>query len=530
MSGRTTRLRTVVLATLCVLSLLAAPTTAVATPENPFDGDSTDGTSSEGGLGDALDGSDDTSSSDGGGAGDATSADGDDATSDTDSDDGTSSDDGADGDDDSATLPGAEDDSLLRSTLATSVNTTVGTATDTVAATTDAGDRPDWSSLDDRADGSGTDGTTATDPTGASALSDTGASPALGTDWSEVSLSESTERRTDGTQTLSGALSGAVSGATDGVVTGLTAVVDAESVAVTTTGSVPAGTDGAAPPVDVDAPSAGPAEAPAETPVRSALVPADGLVDTGAGLGAAGSGTPLPADSSPVTGFAVGLGGVAALAAVRQGLFATAGTGAVTTVSTVAASVAPALPGRSTALERLVRMLTAFRYSRYDDSDPLEHEARADVFDVVQETPGTYLSEVAERADLPLSTVRHHVRVLEREELLMGAKVRGKRRFYPAYSSDIELAAALNDDATAVVLDALSRLGGASVSELADELERHPSTVTHHLQRLEEDGLVVREREGRAVVNRLSAQTRAALDPETEATATAEASGVVASD
>jgi DNA-binding MarR family transcriptional regulator len=96
------------------------------------------------------------------------------------------------------------------------------------------------------------------------------------------------------------------------------------------------------------------------------------------------------------------------------------------------------------------------------------------------------------------------------------------------------VAAALNDYATAVVLDALSRLGGSSVSELADELERHPSTVTHHLQRLEEDGLVVREREGRAVVTRLSAQTRAALEPEpeteAEATTTTEASGVVASD
>jgi predicted transcriptional regulator len=175
-------------------------------------------------------------------------------------------------------------------------------------------------------------------------------------------------------------------------------------------------------------------------------------------------------------------------------------------------------------------MLTAFRYSRYDDSDPLEHDARADVFEVVEETPGAYLSEVAEQADLPLSTARHHVRVLEREELLTGAKVRGKRRFYPAYTGDIELAAAMNDESTAVVLDALSRLGGASVSELADELGRDPSTVTHHLQRLEEDDIVVREREGRAVINRLSAEARTALDPETEAPARAEASGVVASD
>jgi predicted transcriptional regulator len=136
---------------------------------------------------------------------------------------------------------------------------------------------------------------------------------------------------------------------------------------------------------------------------------------------------------------------------------------------------------------------------------------------------------VAERADLPLSTARHHVRVLEREELLTGAKVRGKRRFCPTHSADIELAAALNDESTAVVLNALSRLGGSSVSELADELGRDPSTVTHHLQRLEEDDIVVRQREGRAVINRLSAEAQTVLEPETEAVG-AEAPGAGAGD
>jgi DNA-binding transcriptional ArsR family regulator len=61
----------------------------------------------------------------------------------------------------------------------------------------------------------------------------------------------------------------------------------------------------------------------------------------------------------------------------------------------------------------------------------------------------------------------------------------------------------------AVVVDTPSRLGGASVSELADELGRDPSTVTHHLQRLDADDMVVREREGRAVINCLSVEARA---------------------
>jgi DNA-binding transcriptional ArsR family regulator len=54
------------------------------------------------------------------------------------------------------------------------------------------------------------------------------------------------------------------------------------------------------------------------------------------------------------------------------------------------------------------------------------------------------------------------------------------------------------------LLDALADLGTAHVGLLAEELDRDPSTVSHHLQRLADDELVVRERDGRAVVNRLA--------------------------
>ena len=76
------------------------------------------------------------------------------------------------------------------------------------------------------------------------------------------------------------------------------------------------------------------------------------------------------------------------------------------------------------------------------------------------------------------------------------------------------MAAALNDDSTASIIDAIARLGSASVSDLAGELGRDPSTITHHLKRLEEDDIITREREGRAVMNKLSAEARTALEPE----------------
>ena len=222
-------------------------------------------------------------------------------------------------------------------------------------------------------------------------------------------------------------------------------------------------------------------------------------------------GSPAPSDPG---GAVVGFGAVATAAALRG---------------------RPVVPGGRAAsggwlsalLERVRPFVLPLRYSRYDDSDPLEHDARERVYEIVNETPGSYLSAVSQEADLPLSTTRHHIKVLEREDLVTGAKIHGKRRFYPAYAEGVELAAALNDDSTATIIQAIARIGAASVSDLADELGRDPSTVSHHLQRLEADGIVTRERDGRAVVNRLSAEARTALEPESTPEA-GEASELVA--
>lgn len=254
----------------------------------------------------------------------------------------------------------------------------------------------------------------------------------------------------------------------------------------------------------------------AQTPGTLSAVSA-GKVSTGVFLGAGpilGGGVRLP---GPVQ-LAVGFGGMlvtATVPAVRSGVTAGGLANVAGNVATLLVALTPGLAqsgGHRTPFRRFVRMVSPLRYSRHDDSDPLDHETRTRVFETIEATPGAYLSEVAHRADLPLSTTRHHVRVLEREDLLGAAKVRGKRRFYPANTTGIELAAALNDDATAALLDVVARLGAASVSTLADELGLDPSTVSHHLQRLEQDDIIVRERDGRTVMNRLGPEARSALE------------------
>lgn len=150
-------------------------------------------------------------------------------------------------------------------------------------------------------------------------------------------------------------------------------------------------------------------------------------------------------------------------------------------------------------------------YSQFSDSDPLDHEGRQELYGAVAESPGTYVAEVAATTGLSVSTARYHLRILEREHLIRTEKVRGKRRLYQGRTGESEVAAALNDGATAAVVEAVDRHEPASVSELAEVLDRARSTVTYHVQRLDEAGVLSRERDGGSVRVELTSAARAAV-------------------
>ena len=151
-----------------------------------------------------------------------------------------------------------------------------------------------------------------------------------------------------------------------------------------------------------------------------------------------------------------------------------------------------------------------------DDTDLLENPHRRAIYETIRADPGRCLTVVSEESDVALSTARHHLRVLEEEGLIRSTLVRGKRRYVPVGDHDVELQAALDDSATRAVLETLAAIGPATNGRIADELDRDPSTVSHHLSALEDDGLVVRERDGRSVVNELHSTVEAVLrvDPQ----------------
>lgn len=136
------------------------------------------------------------------------------------------------------------------------------------------------------------------------------------------------------------------------------------------------------------------------------------------------------------------------------------------------------------------------------EGSPLDNDNRRRVYEQVAETPGAHIADIVEATDIPRSTVRYHLRVLEDASLIAGDTVHGNHRYAPV-SVDLRMAAAVRDEPTWSVADAVARFEPVSLTGLAEELDRAPSTVSHHVDRLVDAGLLERERDGTRVRIRL---------------------------
>ncbi|EJN60843.1 winged helix-turn-helix transcriptional regulator [Halogranum rubrum] len=149
-------------------------------------------------------------------------------------------------------------------------------------------------------------------------------------------------------------------------------------------------------------------------------------------------------------------------------------------------------------------LLVAAGYQRRSTSSTLENETRSELYETVRESPGSYLSELATELDVSVSTVRYHARILKNNRIVAVAETAGKHRLYPVGGTDPVLLAALDEKSTARILHAVERLGPVTVSSLATDLDLADSTVSYHLNRLHDAGLVTRERVGRTVLTELT--------------------------
>ena len=137
-----------------------------------------------------------------------------------------------------------------------------------------------------------------------------------------------------------------------------------------------------------------------------------------------------------------------------------------------------------------------------DDSedDVLELETRKEIFEYVQTNPGVHFSKLKRDLEMETGLVQHHLGTLEEYDVLTSEEHQGKRRLFVAEELAEEERAILSSlryETTRHILLLLLEETTARNRAIAEELGVSPATVSWHVSRLVENGIVSEVRDGR---------------------------------
>lgn len=162
-------------------------------------------------------------------------------------------------------------------------------------------------------------------------------------------------------------------------------------------------------------------------------------------------------------------------------------------------------------------------YSRLAKSDLLDNAHRDRVYKLIQEAPGKGVSEIAKETGLGWGTTVYHLDRLERAGFVAAERGGLHKCYYPVGTlakEDRKGMGALKADMTRSIAAFLVQRPGATQSELCAALGLSPSAASKQVTKLEEAGLVRREREWKTVRLLPAASLPALLGTETVPVAT----------
>ena len=137
---------------------------------------------------------------------------------------------------------------------------------------------------------------------------------------------------------------------------------------------------------------------------------------------------------------------------------------------------------------------------RMGRSNALANLNRERLYDFIKSCPGTCFSEIIKKTRLNRGTVRYHMEVLETENMIESYKANGKIRYFQNSSTYEEkdkavIAALRNDMDRKIILEILN--GQCSTNEtLVKKMGISASTISWHIGRLREQGIVRADTEG----------------------------------
>ncbi len=146
------------------------------------------------------------------------------------------------------------------------------------------------------------------------------------------------------------------------------------------------------------------------------------------------------------------------------------------------------------------KMVFIAGYAKIGKEDVLNNPVRDGILQLIRGTPGIHASDIARQANAGWGTIVYHLSVLEKNKMITSLVDGRHKRFFPAdtvdYSKRGQLAALMNAN-TKAIYEMIEGQPGIIQGELAGRTGLTIPTVIWHLQRLEQAGLVGRDKSGR---------------------------------
>jgi len=125
---------------------------------------------------------------------------------------------------------------------------------------------------------------------------------------------------------------------------------------------------------------------------------------------------------------------------------------------------------------------------------------RKKIYDYIQEHPGAHLREIGRNLDLAIGDLQYQLNVLEKSGRVVSKRMGLYKRFYPSKmfgERQKDIIGTLSQETSRKILLLLLQKPGACHGEVARFAKVSAPTVTWHMKRLIDDGLVEEHREGR---------------------------------
>ena len=138
------------------------------------------------------------------------------------------------------------------------------------------------------------------------------------------------------------------------------------------------------------------------------------------------------------------------------------------------------------------------------DKNIMKLDSRRRIYNFILKNPGIHLREISRQNNIPKTTLLHHLRYLEKQNLI---SVKSENRFKRYFAvnklgkKEKELLDLLRQEVPHNILLYMTSFTICSEQELSQALGKHPATINFHLKKLKKAGIIARGWRGKTKIN-----------------------------